>query len=206
VYDDPKGTTVPHYRDFPWILRPIRSDLISMHDVQAENPTDQSILIWNTATSYWEAKPNPSYNRAEVDKKIADAMQGLAHGEAVQGFTATVPSNPTTDELYIVAATGAGGAALPPEFVGHANHLTYWDGTKWVFIVPQVGEAHLNEADNSLYTWNGSAWAKIGLAGTPGAPGPAGPAGTSIKAAVMTLADYQVLAIKDPNTIYLLEG
>jgi len=206
IYDDPKGTNAPHYRDFPWILRPIRSDLISMHDVQAENPADQSILIWNTGTSYWEAKPNPGYTKAEVDKKVADAIQGLSHGEAIQGIIGAAPSNLVADELYIVAATGPGGGPLPPEFAGHPNDLTYWNGAAWVFITPQTGEAHLNEADSSLYSYNGSTWVKIGLAGTPGATGPAGPAGTSIKASVMTLADYQSLATKDPNTIYLLEG
>lgn len=63
-----------------------------------------------------------------------------------------------------------------------------------------------------MYSWNGTAWVKIGLAGTPGATGPAGPAGangkdgTSIKTAIMSLADYQALPNKDPLTLYLLDG
>jgi Protein of unknown function (DUF2793) len=163
VYDDPKGLNKPHYRDFPWLLRPIRSDLVSMHDVKAENPADQSILIWNTGTSYWEAKPNPSYTKLETDAKIQVVAQGLSHGVSVNAIQNIPPVTPITYEYFIVGIAGAG------DWTGHNNEIAWWDGTAWKFTTPSIGDTHLVEragAGGENWNWNGTAWVKVANATT----------------------------------------
>ena len=155
IYDDPKGTNRPAYRDFPWILRPIRSDLISMHDVQAENPADQSILIWNTSTSYWESKPNPSYTRAEVDGKLSSIITGLEHEAAVLSRVNDPAGAPNDGDTHIIGAIPTGAWA------GHANELARWNGAAWQFQTPRPNEAHLVEAEDAIYHYNGTVWNKV---------------------------------------------
>jgi len=178
IYDDPKGTNAPHYRLFPWTLRPIRGDLISMHDVKAENPADQSILIWDDATSYWLAKPNPSYTKAEVDTKVQTLIQGLSHETAVQAIQNNPPSAPVSDEFYIVGTAGTGAWA------GHNNAIAWWDGAAWQFQTPQTGETRLVETAGTggeNWHWNGTAWVKVANATT----------GSSSAASLFTVGDIK---------------
>ena len=165
IYDDPKGTNKPHYRDLPWMLRPIRSDLISMHDVKAEDPADQSILIWNTATSYWEARPNPSYTKLETDAKLQVVAQGLSHGVSVNAIQNTPPVSPLPYDYYLVGTAGAGAWA------GQNNNLAWWDGAAWKFATPSTGDTHLVESAGSggeNWNWNGTAWVKVANAAVAG--------------------------------------
>ena len=211
IYGPQGNALLPSIGQTDWTPLNFGDFLVSLADVSAATAANGDILVSNGA-GRWESKPLPSYTKAETDTKIGAAVQGLAHGEAVAGIIDTPPATPVNDVLYIVAATGPSGGPLDPAFAGHANHLAYWDGAAWQFIVPNAGETHLNEADQSMYSWNSTAWVKIGLAGTPGATGPAGPAGAdgkdgqSIKTALMSLADYQALPNKDPMTLYLLDG
>ncbi len=206
----PQGNTLlPTIGQTDWKPLDFTNYLAALFDVSAATAAAGDLLTSN-GSGLWEAKPLAAYTKAEVDAKIGAAVQGLAHGEAVAGIITAPPATLVNDVIYIIGA-GTGGPPNPT-FAGHVNDLAYWDGAAWVFVTPKAGETHLNEADQSMYSWNGTAWVKIGLAGTPGATGPAGPAGangkdgTSIKTAIMSLADYQALPNKDPLTLYLLDG
>lgn len=45
-----------------------------------------------------------------------------------------------------------------------------------------------------------------GPPGPPGPPGPQGPPGVSAAWQQMTLAEYNALPVKDPNTLYVIVG
>jgi hypothetical protein len=94
-------------------------------------------------------------NISNINNALGQVVTGIMHEEAVLSIVDTPPASPAVDETYIV------GAAPTGVFVGHANEVTLWNGTTWVFDPPQSGEAHLVEDQRATYAWNGAAWVKV---------------------------------------------
>jgi len=96
------------------------------------------------------------------------------------------------------------GTAPTGVFASHANQIGVKIAGVWTFSTPAAKETHLNEADGSLYTWNGAAWVKVAasvgnavqgsLAGTPG----------PLTLWTGTKAQYDALTVKDVNTLYAI--
>ena len=95
---------------------------------------------------------------AALAKQITSAVTGLVHGVSVLDVLPDAPAAPVEGNVYIVSATPKAGGA----FDGQANAVASFVGGVWVFHTPTSHEAHLNETDNQMWTWNGSAWVKIG--------------------------------------------
>jgi hypothetical protein len=154
--------------------------LDDLTDVVVTAPTTAGNVLTVDGAGNWTPQA-PAVSKADV----AALLQGIVHGAAVQAVTATPPTNPVRDEVYIVAPGGTGA------FATHDNALAVWDGAQWVFSAPQANEAHLNEADNATYHWSGSAWVKVAAQG--------------MKTQVITRAAYTALgAGVDPATLYLV--
>ena len=91
--------------------------------------------------------------------RIDAAVSGLVHGVSVDGVANDRKATDTDGTVYIVGPTPTG------TFAGHANQIASLQGTVWHFQTPGANETHLNEADNQMYTWNGTAWVKVGTVG-----------------------------------------
>jgi hypothetical protein len=127
-------------------------------DLATNPPSNGQGLVYDATSRMWVPGNIPvAYSKTEIDTKLNTLVTGISHDIAVIDFTATPPSVPVVDEVYIVKATATGAWAT------HENELVRWDGTNWSFIAPQANEAHLNEADNFIYHWNGTAWNKIAV-------------------------------------------
>lgn len=71
---------------------------------------------------------------------------------------ATPPGSPTTGDRYLIAASPTGA------WVGHATHITEWNGASWTFTVPTLGMiVPVDDESGLLLRWNGSAWGNLGL-------------------------------------------
>ena len=104
-------------------------------------------------------------NKKYVDAKVASVVTGISHGVAVESITNTPPSSLFDGNSYIVgpAPTGA--------WVGKANVIATAHSGSWLFVSPHTGDTHLNEADKSTYSWNGTTWVKTADSSS-GAVGP----------------------------------
>lgn len=92
------------------------------------------------------------------------AQKHITHNEAIAALDTltqlavldrdlnTPPATPNVNMRYIVgpAPTGA--------WSGKANHVTAWDGSAWIFHVPQPGWLAFVLDENGLLVWSGSAW------------------------------------------------
>ena len=94
-----------------------------------------------------------------LNDSIAPLVAGIVHGAAVNAIAKDPPAAPADGDLYIVAASPTGA------FVGHTNKIALYQAGSWTFSDPGKDEAHLNEGDNSIYHWSGTAWNKIGSLG-----------------------------------------
>jgi hypothetical protein len=111
-----------------------------------------------------------SYGDAE--RKVFRGIQALVMPSVISATVSAQPGSPSNGDMYIVpvAATGA-------QWAGNDGKIAYWaldaqDGIAttglWEFYTPQAGWQVYNRADNFVYVWNGSAWAKYfdGVTGT----------------------------------------
>ena len=72
------------------------------------------------------------------------------------------PPTATVGDVFIVSATPtAGSSPVTGVFAGHANTVASLTGTGWTFHDPDPREAHLVEADNAMWVWNGTSWVKV---------------------------------------------
>lgn len=93
-----------------------------------------------------------------VDEAVAPLITGIKHGAAVTAIANSPPPHAVQGELVIV------GTAPTGAFAGKPNHVAFFQNAAWTFTPPTANEAHLNQADNSIYHWSGTAWNKIGSA------------------------------------------
>ena len=104
--------------------------------------------------------------------EMVSALTGLVHGVSVLSIADDAPPTATDGDVFIVSAAPTG------VFAGHANTVASMTGVGWTFHDPDPREAHLNEADNAMWVWNGTDWVKVGsvakssLAGDIQAAGP----------------------------------
>ena len=104
--------------------------------------------------------------------EMVSALTGLVHGVSVLSIVDDAPPTATDGDVFIVSAAPTG------VFAGHANTVASMTGIGWTFHDPDPREAHLNEADNAMWVWNGTDWVKVGsvakssLAGDIQAAGP----------------------------------
>jgi hypothetical protein len=136
--------------------------------------------------------------KSDLGKQIDAAVAGLAHDVSVAAILAAPPTTSPDDIVYIVDPTPTGA------FAGHANQIATKISGVWTFATPAAKETHLNEADGSLYTWNGTAWVKVAAAVGNNVTGSlAGVPSSGITLWVGTKAAYDALVTKDPNTLYV---
>jgi microcystin-dependent protein len=136
-------------------------------------PPDVALLPDVTASSVRDR----DYADVEVTKlrgEMLSALTGLVHGVSVLSIVNDAPTTPppAVGDVFIVSNTPAG------VFASHANAVASLTPSGWTFHDPDPREAHLNEADNAMWSWNGTQWVKIGsvakssLAGDIHAAGP----------------------------------
>jgi len=164
----PSGTQVLTFNATTkkWEPKAHTHTLLSLTDVESGvTPADGQTLKLDLATGKWVPAATSVYTKVEIDQKIDTLTIGLEHGQAVQAIQNSPPPAPMADESYIVGKVPTGA------WVGQANSLTWWDGTKWVFQTPQSGEAHLVESVGEIWHFNGTTWVKVAVASTGGASG-----------------------------------
>lgn len=110
-------------------------------------------------------------------------------GITIKGFianAAALPLNPELYDYYLLEDTG---------------HGSMWDGSQWVDTGPLRGPSGADGVDgaNGLDGSDG-AQGEIGPEGPQGPPGPSGVWWSG------TLAQYEAILIKDPNTLYVVIG
>ena len=82
-----------------------------------------------------------------------DALQG-----GVKDRIGTTPSSPSEGDLYILTGTLSGDWDFDRAAV---NDLALYYNSNWVYLTPPAGEGGLRlwvQAENNVYTWNGSSW------------------------------------------------
>lgn len=113
-------------------------------------------------------------------------------GITIKGFVANagaLPGSPTLYDFYILEDTG---------------HGVMWDGTQWVDTGPiqgPQGPPGTNGTDGA-----DGAQGPPGNDGADGAIGPQGPPGDAGQWWSGTLAEYNAIPIKDPDTLYVVIG
>jgi hypothetical protein len=92
-------------------------------------------------------------SRQFVLDQIASKLGGLDWQESVlDKDLSTPPGGPGVGDRYIVNPTGTGAWA------GHDNEIAEWDGSVWVFSVPDNGTVAKVEDENLWYMSDGAAW------------------------------------------------
>ena len=79
------------------------------------------------------------------------AALGLV-ASVVSRTVSTPPGGPSLGQRYIVGPSPTGA------WSGSANYIAGWDGTQWVLAAPVLGSRVVVDADDSLYSYDGSAW------------------------------------------------
>lgn len=92
-------------------------------------------------------------SRQFVIDQIAAKLAGLDWQESVlDKDLSTPPVSPAVGDRYIVAPTGLGAWAT------HDNEIAEWNGTIWVFAIPDNGTVTKVEDENLWYMSDGAAW------------------------------------------------
>ena len=117
------------------------------------NPQTGEMLVWNGTA--W-VNTAAGYSRAEIDGKLSGLASGLARKPAVVDMLNDPPATPAVGATYIIDKTPTG------DWVGHADHIAFWDGSHWVFGAPTKGDTHTVLSSNASMTWNGTDWVSVG--------------------------------------------
>lgn len=101
--------------------------------------------------------------------QTAQAQKEVTHNNALNALDAlmrpvvqsmnvnTPPGSPTIGDCHIV------GSAPTGAFVGHSNKIAYYSENGWLFYAPFKWLDIVNEADDTRYCYNGTAWVEFGL-------------------------------------------
>lgn len=100
--------------------------------------------------------PTDGANRQYVSDQIKSALRGWDWQESVLSRTNTPPGSPVTGARYLITAVASGAWA------GKENQIAEWEGAAWAYTVPTKGCTTRSEADNTLYTFDGTTWGNIG--------------------------------------------
>lgn len=98
--------------------------------------------------------PNDVAGKDYVDSKA----QGLEWQDSVEDKDVTDPStlSPSIGERWII---GIGAIGV---WSGKDNQIAEWDGSTWIYTVPNEGFATWVEDEDVIYVYNGTVWVKIG--------------------------------------------
>lgn len=111
--------------------------------------------------------PSDAATQQFVKDQVDSKLQGWDWQESVLDRDLTTPpGSPATGDRYIVAAVAAGA------WTGQEDSIAEWDGSQWVFSVPDNGTATIveDEGVNGLaILWNGTSWGSFGDAVDHGA-------------------------------------
>lgn len=69
----------------------------------------------------------------------------------------TPPTSPATGDCHIIGSSPTGA------FSGHAQKIACYSGNGWILISPFKWLEVVNEADDTRYIFNGTAWVEFGL-------------------------------------------
>lgn len=69
----------------------------------------------------------------------------------------TPPGSPATGDCHIIGSSPTGA------FIGQANKIAYYSENGWLFYAPFKWLEVVNEADDTRYIFNGTAWIEFGL-------------------------------------------
>jgi len=104
-------------------------------------------------------------NLQTLTSQIAEKLRGLDWQNSVLNMTTTAPpGTPASGDRYVIASPATG------DWSGKEGQIAEWNGTAWVYTVPNKGFALTNEADGIQYNYNGSAWVNIGGSVPKGTP------------------------------------
>jgi hypothetical protein len=100
---------------------------------------------------------NPTVATDAATKGYVDQLvQGLAWQDEVLDRGVDIPpGGPVVGDRYIIGLAPVGAWA------GHANDITEWDGTDWIFTPEREGLAAYVLDENVAYVYNGVAWVKL---------------------------------------------
>jgi hypothetical protein len=102
--------------------------------------------------------PTDVAQRQWVVDQINQKIAGLDWQESVLNRLATPPGTPAQGDRYLIIATATGA------WTGQENKITEWNGSTWVFYTPNEGWVTRVEAENLLYSFDGSSWGNLGSA------------------------------------------
>lgn len=116
----------------------------------------------------------------EMDGNLR-ALSVLVQGR-VSEIVALEPAAPAEGAIVILDGTHA----------TQPNNVAVYDEGAWVYIAPLEGMLLYNLADDTYYTFDGAAWTALETGG-------------GIPQQVLTQAEYDALAVKDPATLYYIK-
>lgn len=105
----------------------------------------------------------------------------------VNEIVSATPGSPTDGDVYLFAV----------DHPTDANKIAIRDDGAWVLVTPMEGWRVYDRSTNKLMLFNGSSWAEF-------APGGGGGGGGDFAYEVLTQAEYDALATKDPATMYFI--
>lgn len=94
--------------------------------------------------------------RQWVTDQINSKVAGMDWQDSVLNRIAAPPGSPVTGDRYLIIATATGA------WVGKENQIAQWDGAAWVYTIPNEGFVVRVEADNLLYSFDGTSWGNLG--------------------------------------------
>lgn len=99
-----------------------------------------------------------SQAQKEVTHNTAlNALDALHRPVVLSMSVNTPPGSPALGDCHIVGSSPTG------TFAGHSNKLAYCSENGWLFYAPFKWMEIINEADDTRYAYNGTAWVEYGL-------------------------------------------
>lgn len=106
-------------------------------------------------------------SKYETHNEAVRILRILAQAGVISRTLTAPPGGETDGDLYIPAAPATG------TWAGHENHLAFYSGSAYVFLVPDQGWCAYVQAEDAFVYWNGAAW--VITSGGSGAPTVANP-------------------------------
>lgn len=106
-------------------------------------------------------------SKYETHNEAVRILRILAQAGVISRTLTAPPGGEADGDLYIPAAPATG------TWAGHENHLAFYSGSAYVFLVPDQGWCAYVQAEDAFVYWNGAAW--VITSGGSGAPTGANP-------------------------------
>lgn len=104
----------------------------------------------------------PFIQTAQAQKEVThnnalNLLDALMRPVVMSMSVNTPPGSPTAGDCHIVGGSPSGA------FTGHTNKIAYYSENGWIFLAPFKWLEIVNEADDTRYVYNGTAWVEFGL-------------------------------------------